>query len=314
MNNNNKPVHLPVLLESVVKYALPENAKTFADCTFGLGGHTNAILKEYPAIEAVLAIDRDAEILEYSKDRCKDERVKRYIAKASDLSDVLHFSGLKGVDGILLDLGVSSWQLDSAERGFSFMKSGPLDMRMSKDDETTAEDLVNSLDKSELEKIFFEYGEEKFSRRIASAIVEKRVEKRITTTDELSQIVCNAVPSVPKAKERIHPATRVFQALRIAVNDELGEIEKFLEIALKCLNTNGHLSIISFHSLEDRLVKNFMQKCAKGCECPKEFPVCVCGKKPTIKLITKKPIFAEEDEMKVNPRSRSARLRVCCKL
>lgn len=314
MSNSEKPVHLPVLLESVVKYALPEGAKAFADCTFGLGGHTNAVLKAYPDLETVIAVDRDAEILEYSKERCSDERVKRYLARASELSDVLRFAGLKGVDGILLDLGVSSWQLDSAERGFSFMKPGPLDMRMSKDDETTAEDLVNSLEKSELEKIFFEYGEEKFSRRIASAIVDKRAEKKITTTEELSQIICNAVPSVPRAKERIHPATRVFQALRIAVNDELKEIEKFLEIALKCLNKNGHLSIISFHSLEDRLVKNFMQKCAKGCECPPEFPVCVCGKKPTIKLLTKKPIFAEESEININPRSRSARLRVAQKL
>ena len=226
--NNVKPIHLPVLLDRVVENALPENGRYFADCTFGLGGHTNAILKAYPDIRVAIGVDRDPEILEYSKSSCTDERVKRYLACASDLPEVLRFEGINGVDGILLDLGVSSWQLDSAERGFSFMKSGPLDMRMNKLDPITAEELVNTLEQSELEKLFFEYGEEKFSRRIAAAIVSYRKEHRITKTDELAKIVCDAVPAAGKVKNKIHPATRVFQAIRIEVNNELNNIQNTL--------------------------------------------------------------------------------------
>lgn len=312
--NNHNPMHVPVLLEAVVRNALPENGKIFADCTFGLGGHTKAILDEYPQITKVFAVDRDAEILNYSIDKNPDPRIARFQAKASELPEVLEHTGCKGADGILLDLGVSSYQLDSSERGFSFMRSGPLDMRMDKRDEITAENIVNTYEKSELEHIFFEYGEEKFARRITDAIIRKRAEKTITTTEDLAKIICDAVPATNKSKKHIHPATRVFQALRIEVNNELGEIEDFLAVALDCLNPGGHLSIISFHSLEDRLIKNFMQKFAKGCDCPPNFPVCVCGKKPTLEVLTKKAIFADEDEIAVNPRSRSARLRCCKKI
>ncbi|MDD3001391.1 MAG: 16S rRNA (cytosine(1402)-N(4))-methyltransferase RsmH [Candidatus Riflebacteria bacterium] len=310
--NNYNPMHVSVLLKAVVKHALPKNGKIFADCTFGLGGHTKAILEEYPQITKVFAVDRDGEILNYSIDKISDPRISRFQAKASELPDVLKLTGCKGVDGILLDLGVSSYQLDNHERGFSFMRSGPLDMRMDKRDGNTAENIVNTYEKSQLEHIFFEYGEEKFARRIADAIIRKRSEKTITTTEELAKIISDAVPAANKNKKQIHPATRVFQALRIEVNNELGEIEDFLTVALDCLNPGGHLSIIAFHSLEDRLVKNFMQKYAKGCDCPPKFPVCVCGKKPMLELLTKKAIFADEDEIAVNPRSRSARLR-CAK-
>lgn len=304
-----KPAHLSVLVDAVVKYALPENGKIFVDGTFGLGGHTRAVLAAYPAVERVIGIDRDAEILDYSCKILDDPRIKRYQANASDLPEILSNAGISGVDGILLDLGVSSYQLDNPARGFSFSKPGPLDMRMNLDQSDTAEDLVNELDRDELVRIFREYGEEKFSGRIADAIIQSRADSRITTTDRLAAIIRNAVPAYNRHQSQIHPATRVFQALRIAVNKELEEIESFLAIALKCLNPGGHLSIISFHSLEDRLVKSFMQKYHKGCDCPPQFPVCICGKKPQLEILTRKAIFAEEEEISQNPRSRSARLR-----
>lgn len=306
--------HLPVLLDAVVKYALPENGRVFVDGTFGLGGHTRAILAAYPTIEAVIGIDRDAEILDISCQSLTDSRIRRFQAHASDLPEVLARADISAVDGILLDLGVSSYQLDNPERGFSFTRPGPLDMRMSIDQPDTAADLVNSLSKEAMLKIFYEYGEEKFSGRIADAIIRNRAESPITTTDRLAKIVSDAVPAQQRRQSPVHPATRIFQALRIAVNKELEEIERFLTIALGCLNPGGHLSIISFHSLEDRLVKNFMQKYQKGCDCPPRFPVCVCGKKPEIEVLTRKAIFAEESEISENPRSRSARLRCARKL
>ena len=314
MVNNIKPEHKPVLLEQVVKYAMPENGEVFVDGTFGLGGHTREILSYYKAIKLAIGIDRDSEILSYARDTFDDSRLCLYQANASDLKMVLENAGIEKADGILLDLGVSSYQLDNPLRGFSFSKSGPLDMRMNPKEGETAADLVNSLSKSELEKIIFEYGEERFGRKIAEAIIKFRENKPFETTEELAKVVCSVVPALPKNQKHIHPATKTFQAIRIAVNHELEEINNFLNIALDCLNNGGHLSIISFHSLEDRLVKNFIQKNVKGCECPSNFPVCVCGKKPSVKVLTKKAIFAEEDEILRNPRARSARLRVIEKI
>lgn len=312
--NDIKPEHKSVLLKEVVEQALPKGGKTFIDGTFGLGGHTRAVLKAYPDIELAIGIDRDAEILGFARETFDEPRLSLYQAKASDMPEILKISGLKGVDGILLDLGVSSYQLNNPERGFSFSKPGPLDMRMNPNEGETAADLVNTLSKSELEKIIFEYGEERFGRKIAENIVAYRTKKAFTTTEELAKVVAGSVPFFPKNQKHIHPATKTFQALRIAVNHELEEIRDFLNIALSCLNKAGHLSIISFHSLEDRLVKNFIQKNAKGCECPPQFPVCCCGKKPSIEVLTRKAIFAKEDEIAANPRSRSARLRSIVKL
>lgn len=308
------PAHQPVLLDAVLQFALPENGKVFVDATFGLGGHTRAIIEKNPGLERVIGIDRDSEILDYSSKVLNDSRISRYQATASQLPEVLAGAGIAGVDGILLDLGVSSYQLDNPERGFSFSKPGPLDMRMDQTDGITAEELVNSLDKFELVRIFREYGEEKFSGRIADAIVRNRETTPITSTSQLAKIICDVIPGKSRSQSHIHPATRVFQAIRIAVNKELEELETFLSIALGCLNTNGHLSIISFHSLEDRLVKNFMQKHQKGCDCPAKFPVCICGKQPQIKILTRKAVFAEESEAQINPRARSARLRSARKL
>lgn len=313
-STNQIPFHQPVLLEAVVKYALPANGKIFVDGTFGLGGHSSAILKAYPQIERLFGIDRDSEILEHSCSSVDDPRITRCHANASDLPLLLERFDIAGIDGMLLDLGVSSWQLDNPTRGFSFTRPGPLDMRMNSDEKTTAADLVNNLEKEELAKIFFAYGEEKFSRRIADAIVRERESVPITTTDRLAAIVVEAIPAQNRRQSMIHPATRVFQALRIAVNKELEEIENFLSVILDCLNPGGHISIISFHSLEDRLVKNFMQKNQKGCDCPPQFPVCVCGKKPRLKILTSKAVFADETETAANPRARSARLRAACKI
>ena len=314
MKTSFKPEHKPVLLEQVVKYAMPKDGKVFVDGTFGLGGHTRAILNEYKNIKLAIGIDRDSEILNYARDTFEEPRLSLYQASASDLPLVLENAGIDGADGILLDLGVSSYQLDNPERGFSFSKPGPLDMRMNNQEGETAADLVNTLSKSELEKIIFEYGEERFGRKIAEAIVKYRETKAFETTDELAKVVCDVVPNNSKSQRHIHPATKTFQAIRIAVNHELEEINNFMNIALNCLNSGGHLSIISFHSLEDRIVKNFIQKNLKGCECPPQFPVCVCGKKPTIQLLTKKPIFADDAEVLKNPRARSARLRSIVKI
>jgi len=306
--------HTSVLVDAVLEHALPAGATTFADCTFGLGGHTKAILERYPTITQVIAIDRDARILEHTCSLISDTRIQRIQARASELPLALHQLALRGVDGILLDLGVSSYQLSDPQRGFSFMRPGPLDMRMDLDLPTTAETLVNELEHRELIRIFRDYGEEKFSKRIADAIVRLRQETRITSTDQLASLIAAAVPAASRRESNIHPATRVFQALRIAVNKELEELEEFLAIALNCLNPGGHLSIISFHSLEDRLVKNFMQQKARGCTCPPKFPVCVCGNRPEVEILTRRPIFAEAKEIERNPRARSARLRSCRKL
>jgi len=305
--------HTPVLVDAVIKYALPENARFFADCTFGLGGHSKAVLEHNPQLETLIAIDRDRQILDHSCSVFDDARIQRIQARASELPMALRQLHIDGVDGILVDLGVSSYQLEDPQRGFSFTRPGPLDMRMDTDNPTTAEDIVNNLERNDLIKIFREYGEEKFSPRIADAIIRNRQSNRITRTDELASIIAGAVPAASRRESSIHPATRVFQAIRIAVNHELEELEAFLAVALGCLRPGGHLSVISFHSLEDRLVKSFMQERARGCVCPPRFPVCVCGKKPEIEILTRKPVFAEDNEVAGNPRSRSARLRSCRK-
>jgi 16S rRNA (cytosine1402-N4)-methyltransferase len=217
------------------------------------------------------------------------------------------------VDGILLDLGVSSPQLDEAERGFSYMADAPLDMRMNSEDTLSAYEVVNTWPREELRRILYEYGEERYAPQIAAAIDRRRAEKPIATTLELVDVIRSAMP--PAAlREKQHPAKRSFQAIRIAVNDELGAVGRVLEVAVPKLNKNGRLAIITFHSLEDRLVKNGMAANAKGCTCPPSFPVCVCGNKPKVKLISKKPIVSGSEELERNPRARSAKLRVCEKL
>ncbi|HOT26593.1 MAG TPA: 16S rRNA (cytosine(1402)-N(4))-methyltransferase RsmH [Candidatus Ozemobacteraceae bacterium] len=305
--------HIPVLLDQVVALAFPEGGQTFADVTFGLGGHTNAVLARYPSIRRVVAIDRDMDILRRSERTAPDARITRVHGRSTELCDVLAQLGIGSVDGILADLGVSSPQLDESDRGFSFTRDGPLDMRMDRSSGgATAADLVNTVPERELSRIFHEYGEERHSRRIASAIVKRRDASPFATTAELAKFIEGVAPA--RGFGAIHPATRVFQALRIAVNDELSELERFLPMALSVLAPGGRLAVISFHSLEDRIVKSFFAAEQKGCTCPPKFPVCVCGNRPTIEILTRKPVTADDAETTANPRARSAKLRVARKL
>jgi 16S rRNA (cytosine1402-N4)-methyltransferase len=230
-----------------------------------------------------------------------------------EVRQVLDDLGIEAVDGILLDLGVSSPQLDEAERGFSYMADAPLDMRMDGGASLSAYEVVNTWPQEELKRILYEYGEERYAPQIAAAICRRRAEKAIETTLELTDIIRSAMPAAA-LREKQHPAKRSFQAIRIAVNDELGAVETVMKTAPLCLNPGGRLAIITFHSLEDRIVKNGMANAAKGCTCPPNFPVCVCGNKPKVKLVTRKPITASEEELERNPRARSAKLRVCEKL
>jgi len=285
-------VHVPVLLKEVLGFIDGERTKIVVDCTYGGGGHSKAILKEFPTIK-IIGIDQDEDAIERGK--CLEEtfkgRIKLYKKNFRDFDQVLSEEGLSYVDVFLLDLGVSSYLLADEKRGFSFMKKGPLDMRMNKELELTAEKVINSFSKEELSNIFFQYGEEKHSRRIAKAIVDYRKKKKIETTDELAKIVSSCVGY----RSKIHPATRVFQALRIYVNDEMGSLKEFLNKSLGYLSLGGRLIIISFHSLEDRVVKNFFKEKEKD---------------GFLKVLTKKPIVPGEEELKINPRSRSAKMRV----
>jgi len=231
----------------------------------------------------------------------------------SDLGEKLDLLGIAGLDGFLLDLGISSHQIDTGERGFSFIEDGPLDMRMERSGGMTAADLVNQLPEAELASIISEYGEERWSARIAAFIVGARAKKNIETTLELVDIIKGAVPKA-KWDERIHPATRTFQGLRIAVNLELESVEKGLRGGIGRLKSGGRAVVISFHSLEDRIVKNIFREYASGCECPRNFPLCVCGKKPLLNLVTRKPVTASASEVMFNPRSRSAKMRVIEKI
>ena len=241
------------------------------------------------------------------------DRVTLVHSNFCEIAQVLRDLGIDGVDGILLDLGVSSPQLDDGSRGFSYMADAPLDMRMNNEDALSAYEVVNSWPQEELKRILYDYGEERYAPRIAGAICARREAKPIETTLELVEIIRSAMPAAA-LREKQHPAKRSFQAIRIAVNDELGSVEKVMRDAIPCLNPEGRLAIITFHSLEDRIVKNGMAEASKGCTCPPNFPVCVCGKKPQVKLVSRKPIVSGDEELQRNPRARSAKLRVCEKL
>ena len=241
------------------------------------------------------------------------DRVTLVHSNFCEMDKVLQDLGIEGVDGILMDLGVSSPQLDDGERGFSYMVDAPLDMRMNGEDALSAQTVVNTWSQEELKRILYTYGEERYAPQIAAAICRRRQDKPIETTLELVDIIRSAMP--PAAlREKQHPAKRSFQAIRIAVNDELGSVEKAMEVAIPLLNPGGRLAVITFHSLEDRIVKLAMNEASKGCTCPPNFPVCVCGKKPKVKLISRKPIVSGAEELEANPRARSAKLRVCEKL
>jgi len=309
----NTAAHVPVLLAAVLDGlnvgARPDSL--FIDGTLGAGGHTAAILAANPSAR-VLGFDRDAQALTLARERLTPygERATLIHASHEQMGSLAPSLGFAQVDGILLDLGISSMQIDQADRGFAFRTDGPLDMRFDADsDYPTAADMVNTYEETELADILFNYGEETDSRRIARAIVAARP---LSTTTQLADVIAKAVPHAPHGshKTRIHPATRSFQALRIAVNDELGAVERTLPIALDLLATGGRLAVISFHSLEDRIVKQYFKRESTDCLCPPRQPICTCGHVARIDLITRKPLSASDDEIAANPRSRSAQLRI----
>ncbi len=305
--------HIPVLLKEVIDLLTPEKNQNYIDATCGFGGHSEALLNRSGPNGTVIGIDQDKEALEATTARLKTFG-KRFIPYLGNFSQIYEAVGtLKINGGILVDLGVSSYQLSIAERGFSFKNKGPLDMRMSKETSLTAEVVVNDWPEEEIAKILKQYADERFAKRIASAICNKREDRRLKTTTELAEIVNEAIPKRFWPKQ-INPATKTFQAIRIAVNDELNQLKIFLPKAVEILKPQARIAVITFHSREDYIVKNYLKAVAHPCVCPPDFPRCVCGKKPKIKIITKKSIQATSQEMVENPRSRSARLIVAEKL
>ena len=306
--------HLPVLLQECIEGLNIKSNGIYVDGTLGRGGHTLEIVKRLDT-GRVIAIDSDAEaISEASILLTEYENHIRYIhGNFVDIGGILDTLSVDAVDGMLFDLGVSSPQVDNIERGFSYMHDAPLDMRMDRRGWLTAFEAVNSWPESELRRIFHEYGEERYAGLIARAIIKKRVSAPIRSTFELNEVIFSAMPAAAR-REVQHPAKRCYQALRIAVNGELESISGMLDAVPSRLKAGGRLCVISFHSLEDRLVKNSFAALAKSCVCPKDFPVCVCGKTPILKVITKKPITPGSDEVERNPRARSAKLRIAEKL
>ena len=304
------PEHKSVLLHECIENLNIKPDGIYVDGTLGLGGHSMEIAKRLTT-GRLIAIDQDETAIERSKARLAPwaERITFVHGNFRSLGKILDDLGIDRVNGMLFDLGVSSPQLDEAERGFSYMADAPLDMRMDQSAPVTAWTVVNTWPERELVRILRDYGEERYANRIAGNIVRAREKKPVETTLELVDIIKSAMPGAA-LREKQHPAKRSFQAIRIAVNDELGELPPMLDAAEKNLKSGGRLAVITFHSLEDRIVKKKLQELAQGCICPPEFPVCVCGRKPKVKLITRKPIVSNEEELAENPRARSAKLRV----
>ena len=306
---SNEAKHISVLLNECIENLNIKPDGIYVDGTLGLGGHSEQILKRLDT-GRLIGIDRDESAI-----RRTGERLAKYADKMTlvhgnfcDVSQILDELGVDAVDGMLFDLGVSSPQLDEAERGFSYMNDAPLDMRMDNTSALTASNVVNDWDEAELVRILRDFGEERYARRIASRIVERREQKKIETTLELVDIIRSAMPAALREKQ--HPAKRSFQAIRIAVNDELGAVDRMMKTAPDRLKTGGRLCVISFHSLEDRIVKTGIAARENGCTCPREAPICVCGFKQTLRSVHRKPIVPDEDELNFNPRARSAKLRV----
>lgn len=304
--------HRPVLLDETIESLDIKENGIYIDGTAGGGGHSTAILKRLNG-GRLISIDQDPDAIEVLSERLSRYKESTIVqSNFSKMAEVIEALGVDSVDGILLDIGVSSHQFDKKERGFSYHNEAPLDMRMSQSG-VSAYDLVNELSWQELARIISTYGEEKHAKRIAMAIVKKREDKTIETTTELAEIIKSAVPAAVRWEGK-HPARKTFQALRIEVNKELEVLEKGLDSAFEILKPGGRLAVITFHSLEDRIVKNKMLSWCKGCTCPPDFPICVCGNKPKAKLLNKKVIVASKEELEENSRSRSAKLRVCIKL
>ena len=307
--------HLPVLAAEVMELLSPRAGGVYLDGTLGGGGHSELILEKIGADGLLIGIDRDRSALQSAM-----VRLSRFGSCFSpvqgsfgELDKILAEMGVAGIDGLLLDLGVSSHQLDTGERGFSFRSNGPLDMRMDCSSGITAADLLQECSEQELEKIIKEFGEERWAKKIAARIVRNRQETPINTTLELADLVASTIPR-RFHEDRIHPATRTFQALRIAVNQELDQVQKGIAAGISLLKPGGRIAVISFHSLEDRIVKHLFREAATGCICPPRMPRCICNNKPALKVLTGRPVTAGADELMTNPRARSAKLRVAEKL
>jgi len=308
--------HVSVLAPECMEALAPERGGIYVDCTAGGGGHSFEIAKRLPAGGRLICLDRDDAALAACERRLAPyaDRVTLVKSNFSGLASVLDMLGIETIDGIMWDLGVSSYQLDEKSRGFSYTAEAPLDMRMDQSDGICAADVVNGYAESELTRILREYGEEKFASRIAHNICTEREKQPLATTTELAEIVYRSIPAAARRGESQHPARRTFQAIRIEVNGELDAIAPSVETAIAHLAPGGRAAVITFHSLEDRIVKQTFASLASGCTCPPDFPVCVCGNKPKIRLLSKKPILPSEEELKMNPRSHSAKLRCCEKL
>ena len=306
--------HISVLLEECLDALNIRKDGIYVDCTLGGAGHSSEIVKRLDEEGRLIGIDQDKDALKAAGDRLKEfNNVTLVHSNFHDIYNVLNNLDLEGVDGILIDLGVSSYQLDNGERGFSYMQDAPLDMRMNRENSLSAYEIVNNYSEEELFKIIREYGEEKFAKRIAGFIVKARENKPVETTLELVDIIKAAIPAKAR-REGPHPAKRTFQAIRIEVNKELDIIESTIRDGVEKLNKGGRMAIITFHSLEDRIVKNVYKDLANPCTCPSSFPICICNKEAKVKLITRKPIEASKEELEYNPRSRSAKLRVIEKI
>lgn len=300
--------HKPVLFEETIESLAIRPEGSYIDGTMGGGGHSEAILKRLTT-GRLLSIDQDPDAMKAAGERLAGyPQSIRVQGNFAQMGEIARAQGMDQVDGVLMDIGVSSYQLDTPERGFSYHHDAPLDMRMSQQG-ASAKDLVNTLSEAELADIIFRYGEDKSARRIAQGIVRAREQAPIETTAQLAEIVKASVPAAVRRAEG-HPARKTFQALRIAVNGELDRLREGLEAGFELLKPGGRLAVITFHSLEDRIVKSAFQAAAQGCTCPKEFPVCVCGKTPKVRILTRHPIVADEAELAENPRARSAKLRV----
>lgn len=305
-----KPVHIPVLLSETIEALNIKPDGIYVDCTTGFAGHSSEIAKRLTT-GRLIGFDRDPDAIKAADEKLKDYPHTLINRKFSTFDESLDELGIEKVNGVLMDLGVSSYQLDTAERGFSYHEDAPLDMRMSKSG-LSAYDVVNEYSKEQLEKILFEYGEEKFAHGIVGGILRAREEAPIKTTLELAEIVKRNVPL--KVRKEKNPCKKTFQAIRIEVNGELDELRKGMSEAFERLSAGGRLAIITFHSIEDRIVKNTFRDYCTGCTCPPDFPVCVCGKKPRGELVYRKPVTAGNEELEMNNRSRSAKLRVIEKL